>query len=448
MGYKLKVLSPVHIGCGEQYNAVSYLLDKRTKPNRIYVLNEQVIFNSLNAAQKNKFINWVENERYPNLFKFLKDILGDNKFSLNNQIAAKALYSIPCLTDEMLRDINVFIKQMLKPYIPGTEIKGAIRTAMLYCAMLDHQEIQNWLQSQLNNFLSEYQQDIKLVANKKNLDVRENGKKLSDIKKELTDQIHKIEKNLQNIFFSINGNSDAKYDILKFLQIGDSELISTDNLAVSYVEPFNISRKFKIFYEFLCPDSELMLTSFKLEDEKSKNVKTEKMNLSKDKRDIISSIKTILEKCKRFSDDLLDEEISYYTDHGKDNIVEHLKKIKEQNTKDSPVIRIGKDEGYLSLTVGLAVKKFNKNLYENVLIHTTKNKSYDSNHGGLFPKSRKIVCWDGQELTTGWVKLIPNSQSDTNTFIQKNDDLNKQNNNSPDISSLLALKAKFCGGKR
>lgn len=448
MGYKLKVLSPVHIGCGEQYNAVSYLLDKRTKPNRIYVLNEQVIFNSLNAAQKNKFINWVENERYPNLFKFLKDILGDNKFSLNNQIAAKALYSIPCLTDEMLRDINVFIKQMLKPYIPGTEIKGAIRTAMLYCAMLDYQEIQNWLQSQLNNFLSEYQQDIKLVANKKNLDVRENGKKLSDIKKELTDQIHKIEKNLQNIFFSINGNSDAKYDILKFLQIGDSELISTDNLAVSYVEPFNISRKFKIFYEFLCPDSELMLTSFKLEDEKSKNVKTEKMNLSKDKRDIISSIKTILEKCKRFSDDLLDEEISYYTDHGKDNIVEHLKKIKEQNTKDSPVIRIGKDEGYLSLTVGLAVKKFNKNLYENVLIHTTKNKSYDSNHGGLFPKSRKIVCWDGQELTTGWVKLIPNSQSDTNTFIQKNDDLNKQNNNSPDISSLLALKAKFCGGKR
>lgn len=454
MGYKLKVLSPVHIGCGEQYNAISYLLDRRNRPNKIYVLDGQAIFNSLNDGQKDKFVRWLEAERDPNLFKFLQDVLEDRNFLLHGRIIAKALYSIPCfIGNEFLRDINAFIKQMLKPYVPGTEIKGAIRTAILYCIIQDDRNIQKWLEEELKNMLKEpiefsneqiiarCEDYINDVKNQRRPDFRKKNK--------LSEKIKKIESLLQNkILNSYIEKFDAKYDILKFLQIGDSELISTDKLAVSYVEPFNISNRFKIFYEFLCPDTELMLTSFKLEDEISKKVKTEKMNLSEDKKNIISSINTILQNCKIFSDDLLEEEISYYSDHGKANIVNHLKKIKEQNTINSPVLRIGKDEGYLSLTVGLAVKKINPDIYENVLIHTTKNKSYDSNHGGLFPKSRKIVCWDKQELTSGWVKLIPYSKSDTNTFVQKNNQLNTQNDNSPDISSLQALAAKFGGGKR
>ncbi|MBU1055685.1 MAG: type III-A CRISPR-associated RAMP protein Csm5 [Proteobacteria bacterium] len=424
MNYKLKVLSPLHIGCGEEYNALSYLMDPRKNPPQLSILNEDLIFEMLKDGQIKSFVAWLENERFPNLFYFFKNVLRDTNFSLQNKLRQKAIYTIPNYAGhEKLRDIKSFIKEMNHPYIPGTEIKGAIRTAVLYCSLLDNEELFVWLKDRFNQFQRNNADKINEVKNK--------TKPNTKIKNELVKEMARIESAFQEQVLCCKPK-DAKYDVMKYLQISDSELLNADkSLAVSYVKPFNINNIFSVFYEYIKPGTEIGLSTLALENEKSLKTKLDNMGFTDKQKKIVSGIDAIFNSCCRFSNDLLDEEISFFSKQdnkkfqsleGKLRIINHLNEIKSQNKPESPVLRIGKDEGYNSLTVGLAVKKTDSDLYENVLIHATKNKSYDSNHGGPMPKSRKIVYWNGEETTAGWVQLIPENISESQTNIKNNSD--------------------------
>ena len=87
----------------------------------------------------------------------------------------------------------------------------------------------------------------------------------------------------------------------------------------------------------------------------------------------------------------------------KPKIVSILQYIMRQNIPTSPVIRIGKNEGYLSLTIGLLVKDKDKDLYNNVLCHATKTQAIPV----ISQKTRRIVNLSNNEQDTpGWVKLI------------------------------------------
>lgn len=485
MGYKLKILSPVHIGCGEQYSGLNFILDG----NKVFVIEPETVMKLLGPKNGLAFAEWLEKnadnitkldtmhreekrrDSNSDATKKLSRELRTNKqnftlkkfFELNRLVALEQLkensaYSITSLNGlNNDSDICPFIKQMKKPYIPGTEIKGAIRTAILYCALQDDEKIQQWLEWSLNRMLVEavekrqgpatFQDYINTVKNQQSPDTRKKIK--------LVERVKNIESELQDkVFNSMTDRPDAKYDVMKFLNVGDSNLLDIGTtLSVSYVEPFNIKNRFKVFYEYLRPELQIPLTSFMLESvhglDKSRNTKLDKMRFSETHKKMVSNMDTVLTKCHRFAADLLKEEIAYYQQHGKTDIVRNLQEIEKQNTIESPVLRIGKDEGYSSLTVGLAVKKLMPELYENVLIHATKNKSYDSDHGGPFPKSRKIVHWNGQELTAGWVKLISDTQVNSQQAIQHNEPTKQQKTHvPPDQASLQALQARFNGGKR
>ncbi len=457
MNYKLKVLSPLHIGCGEEYNGLSYLMDPRKKPPQISILNEDLIFGMFKDGQIKSFVTWLENERFPNLFYFFKNVLKDNNFSLQNQLRQKAIYTIPSYAgQEKLKNINSFIKQMQHPYIPGTEIKGAIRTAVLYCSLRDQRKLNEWLVNSIKDFGSKFNIEIDLVKNKKNLGEKNPNNEresLGNIKKKLEDEMSKITKELQERTLNTNAK-DAKFDIMKYVQVGDSELLDAGKyLTVSYVKPFNISKEPSIFYEYIKPDTEISLSTLTLESTKSLKGKLDHMGFDDNQKNIVSGMDQILKYCYRFSNDLLDEEISFFNNQdnikfkspeGKQRILNHLNEIKSLNKSESPVLRIGKDEGYNSLTVGLAVKKLDNDLYENVLIHATKNKSYDSEHGGPLPKSRKIVYWNGVETTAGWVKLIPEIDSASQQASEKNPaDQKVQAHQPAPPADLSMLASKF-----
>lgn len=444
MKYKLRTLSPLHIGCGETYNGVSFLLDKRKKPNLISVLDEKTIFEALNEKQVSQFVKWVEKEQFPNLFIFLQKELGDRSFFLQNQLQKRARYSIPSLAgEEKIRDINAFIKQANTPYIPGTEIKGAIRTAIFYCAFQNNQGIQNKFVSEINKILDElilkgngsnYKNYIESVKNRKEPDRKK--------KSALVSRIKRTTQAMEAMVF--NGkHGDAKYDLMKFLQVGDTSVISPDSLAVSCVKLFGASMESPMFNEYLKSGLDIPISSLKVEMDISRNWRVKNMGFSSKQEYLVSNISTILENCHRFSKDLLDEEITYFIQHGKTNIAYHLQAIAALNTHKSPVLRIGKDEGYNSVTIGLAVKKIMPELYNDVLIHTTKGKSYDEEHGGPLPKSRKIVQWNKSELTAGWVQLIPDEQPVKIISSKKiNEEIPKQEETVSKID-LSVLRKKF-----
>lgn len=479
MDYSLKILSPVHIGCGEQYMGLNFILDG----SKIYVVAPETVIALLGPQKGLKFAGWLEvnaneiaqlnsqhrakkrensqsdetkqlrNELRNKRQNFtLWNFMNFEKFLTNEQLRNTALYSVKAQAG-VYKDTEIFpfIKQMQKPYIPGTEIKGSVRTAILYCALQDDLELQEWLRNQLKGFERRFAKEIKLVANEPNLgkqNPHNPRQKLSKLKESLEKQISEIADQLQEQVLYCRPK-DAKFDVMKFLQVGDSSLLDIETgLAVSFVEPFNISIKFKLFYEYLRPGLHIPLTSFTLESDKSRNRKLKKMEFTDYHRQLMSGLDVILACCHRFAADLLTEEIDYFTTNSKIDIANHLKKIQKLNTPESPVLRIGKDEGYSSLTAGLAIKKLMPELYQNVLIHATKNKSYDSEHGGLFPKSRKIVQWDGQEVTSGWVQLIPGTLTQTDQMPKQGQTPTPAPRKPLMPPDLSALQNKFGGRRR
>lgn len=437
MKLQIKTLSPLHIGSGEKYNGLSYIQDKRSSPAKLCYLEFDAIKSALSAQQLQNFADWITTERFPSLFKFLRN-LNDRNNAIANNLISRAVYKIDLLFKEdpqqrkFLGDIEASLKQNNKPYIPATEVKGAMRTAIAY-HILNADNEYTWLKKELIGLQSRFINIFSLLAScrKKGNDfliltelrsipepefkklfgdkrgpeifgkVRANNDpriKINTCKKVLVEKVGKIEEQLQNRLFRVNSKDDAKYDLLKLLHISDSETKDPSAcLFVSDLKTLNISREFPLFQELCKKDQTFTCQGFKLDNNKTI---LDKLGFSSDQKWIVDDIKNVLQCCYEFSKRLLDEEIAYSQYPPK--VKEKLEAIKQQNKPDSPVIRIGKNEGYLSLTMGLMVKDKDEALYKNVLCHATKNTSYT----GSFPKTRRIVnLVNGDTDTCGWVKL-------------------------------------------
>lgn len=421
MNFTLKILSPLHIGCGDVYTGLNYIIDQ----HKLYYLELDSIFSTL-GMYKDQYVQWLDqksnqlfelniqkqnasNDKRKELNKKISEIkrsfelgafIQQNKWLNFTIFKEKSIYKIP--VKDGLRgseDIHKFIHQMNRIYIPGTEVKGAIRSAILYHFLKHDQGLYAWLKNKINEFGNTNKDNIDKVKNQKRPDSR--------IKKRLNQGIEKISSQLELKAFYAPGQRDAKYDILKYLLVSDSELKKPDQtLCVTVATPMNSSRWFRIYSEYCIPGIKFNFTDLTLENN---SMKKDKLNFSTNQKRSVSDISTIMKSCYEFSHDLLEEEISYFSSHKKWDIVNDLQMIQNQNEENSPVIRMGKDEGFLSLTIGMLIKARDPNLYENVLIHATKGVSYDAAHSGPLPKTRKIVSYEGRSLTSGWCKLILNN---------------------------------------
>lgn len=397
MKLQIKTLSPIHIGNGEKYNGLSYVEDIFSTPKKVFIVDFDKIKRLLNQKDLEVFMNWVVSEDHPSWFKFCK--FGLSKPQLQNEFKKVPIYSLNNYSAERnLRDIDCFIKQNNKPYIPGTEIKGAIRTAVAY-KLVQQNDKWNWLIKEIENFRSKHKQKLQQIAGEK-------GKWVNEIKKNLVSEMGKIEEELQNKLFRAENKDDAKYDFLKLLHIADSELKEpSESLFVSSIKVANTKKIDRqgnqtdiILFQELCKKDQIFTCQgFKLDNNRTI---LDKLGFNNEQKWIVSDVKNLFQCCYEFSNRLLDEELAY--PHYPKSVKDKLTVIKNENKPDSPVIRIGKNEGYLSLTMGLLVKDKDKTLYENVLCHATKNTSYT----GSFPKTRRVVSLGNNDADTcGWVKL-------------------------------------------
>ncbi len=410
MKLRIKTLSPVHIGSGESYNKLSLLQDRQHRPIKLHYITFEALKEVFNQGQMQQFSEWIIDQRFPDLSRFLRDELNDQNFRLSNILQRKADYAIDLLFEEnhkqgqYLKPIEGFIKQNNKVYIPGSEIKGAIRTAVLYYLLRENNSLYNdHLKQRIEDFGERYKREIKEVRNKRLEKWMKEEKRIKQ--KMLVPDMHKIEENIQKRVFRCGKNDDAKYDLLKNLFVGDTDSKSpSESLFVSNLETLNINRRFDVFQELCKKGIEFTCQGFDLQNN---DLILSKLGFSNEQRWVVKDRTHLLKCCYEFSKRLIEEEESYFDPEQCPQIARRLEEIKSQNKEDSPVIRIGKGEGYLSLTVGLLVKDRDKTLYNNVLIHATKNTSYTGN----FPKTRRIVNIGKDTLgkdtfdTLGWVKL-------------------------------------------
>jgi CRISPR-associated protein Csm5 len=411
MQLKITTLSPIHIGNGERANGLSYVKHS----GKIYFVEFDVLKDSFSKipGAMDDFEAWMikqsdlidklelqreqakrakNKEKEEKLKKELRT--ARESFSLTTYLSnglqqkeavdtilkhprAYALNNKSRIGNN--QDIELFIKQPdFRVYIPGSEVKGAIRTAVLY----------NKLEE---SHLTELEKKLGQVRSKKDLEG--------------------VDKWLQELLRD-EEEKDAKHDLLRFVQVSDSKYLSPQNcLFVNQIETLGM-RIFPLFQEVCWGD---VLSNEKVEFSSSFNVSGSGIQeevLFKNRKDLLSRSE-ILKCCHNFSKSLLEMEKKYPEFQNKHSILDRLVKIESQNKENAPVLRIGKGQGLLSITMDLLIKNYNLPLYVDLieklgkwtgkkLKRNQQTGQYDYEN---FPATRRVIVKDNDYLSLGWVKL-------------------------------------------
>ena len=187
---KIKTLSPVHIGDGGVYDGMTLLEVNRD----FYPVSFDVLvktFNNHNITV-DKFKKWVIDskgkrfQRKPRINDFITEYFSDKYNAIINTITSHSSYKLDNLCHiSPNNDIDTCIKSQLNyPYIPGSELKGAIVTAVIYHFLKDD----NDFFKELNAILHKYESFLEQVY--------ESMKKVKELTKQKKKRGYQYFKNL------------------------------------------------------------------------------------------------------------------------------------------------------------------------------------------------------------------------------------------------------------
>ena len=236
----LTTLSPVFIGSGEELNKSMYVYND----NEIMIIDEKKLIKELllRKGLYESFLNGCSSGDL-NLTNFLEKNLHGYKDIDIYKYKITSYSNIK--TNGKFNNINTFIKSSNgKPYIPGSSIKGAIRTAII-----------------ANEIYHNKEKYINFFENK-NYPKNFNGK----FAKTPIDNLKELENiALKNIFSKYSNIFNENYKIevspnilFKFLYVSDSNEVNLDNLFIGKQHDFstkgNKLNELPIFMEFIKPE--------------------------------------------------------------------------------------------------------------------------------------------------------------------------------------------------
>ena len=368
MKCNVKVLSPVHIGSGEKYTASEYIKSRaKTKKGNILNIVKRIdvsnYFLSLYDDKKDEFLADLSNPNF-NLKNFDKKI--SNEFMKYRAIDKTKKEIAPT------QEISEAIKTLNELYIPGSSIKGAIKSAILYRELDDE-------------MINDISRNV----------VRGNG---SVDRRKYTTFMNKI-------FASRSAPTPAQGDIMKFLQVSDSTAIKSPTIFdVATVMALPTYGRHEFYsrnrrtHEPTLSYLETIERNHKLSLDLNNNYDSKvfrKLNLENKKH--LIDIENIKKSAFIFSKDLISNEIEFAEDYGIDSLYKFYSKLEKDNSLDTPLLKVGAGSGFLSTTVGLKIKKRDSSLYDRIRDGMRRTYRYS------FPKSRKITQVGGRPL--GWVQL-------------------------------------------
>lgn len=298
-------LSPIFIGSGEKYSQLDYI----NKNNRIYILDfdkilEQIPAESINDLTKEILVNFKNNIWKGDIDKFL------NKYNIDwNKFIEKEYDLIGKMGKN---EINQFIKTGDRIYIPGSSIKGAIRTAVLFDILKRNPDIKNRI---LPYVLTDFrdQEIVKLIQ------------------------------------------SDGRTALLRALMISDSFLENKNNyIKVIQTNVYHLRDKeftIPIFYEVLDKGFESknsIKINYKLLD--SNTLITQYFNLTKNE---------ILRAINVFSREIIDYELKVFENQNDPNLSEVINFYKDLKSqldslkKNECILRLGQGSSAIGISLFL-----------------------------------------------------------------------------------------------
>lgn len=151
--FELSPLTPIHIGAGQNLEPFEYVVT-----DRLYRFDLDDFVLALPAAERDEFTTAVEIG-----LAAIRDFVSARadlaaslaRYSADVTPAACDLYAGRMAGREAHPEIMAFIKSGDQPYVPGSSLKGALRTALLYNAMDKDSREKNarWLEAQVFGYL-------------------------------------------------------------------------------------------------------------------------------------------------------------------------------------------------------------------------------------------------------------------------------------------------------
>ncbi|HII61489.1 type III-A CRISPR-associated RAMP protein Csm5 [Pyrococcus horikoshii] len=366
-----EVLTPLHIGNGNELTPVDFY----PLGDRIIVLDTEKLINDLLrlGVEVEELLDFLRNP--PGSLYLWRGYL--EKLHLDPRNYAR--YSLR-IRGELGREssrIKEFIKIKGKPYIPGTSLKGAIRTAVLYKVLKDCGDVPTVVEA-LGKYGKTTGNIIRAITHPGNQDLLDyylfylgrgnvRGKQADDI--------------LEAIVFGFEAERRFRYepkrDPMKALIVRDSRLIPLDNLSVYEVRVVGWGSSIPIWVEALDPG-----TRFEAEVK----VDRELLRIGSD------YFNGLLWHC------LAGEDFEEFVWKAVEEFYGELAKL--DNVKERDVIRLGWGSGWISMTVGILLMR--KRGWERVRRKLGLGKNPHTNKiVERFPKTKRLA--NGQPM--GWIKI-------------------------------------------
>ena len=364
MRWNLEVISPLHIGSGGVISPIEYEV-----ADRFYRADMDKVFED-NRFDSQRFITVSKGEALylgefaPGLamehVRYALDISHSTKETLMRLIRSRS------------SEVREYIKTGDEAYIPGSSIKGAMRTAILWWVLKNEED----KFSRAENYLW----NIRRVDNVN--------------KKRVDDEIEK------EVF-----GKEPMYDILRVLRISDTETVSVERLRIEEVRTLTTTvnghkwKKFYTFIEALKPGTkfnfDVRIDEFLLTGDAVRALKFE------DKREYVKELPKI---CNEFAHDLIKYEIEFFrrynTRRELDGILEFYEGLMgEVRREDAFLLRLSWGSGWQGMTVG--------RLLQPSLLRFLRRK-FRMGKAGLdeFPKTRRVVFENGKpKYPLGWVRV-------------------------------------------
>jgi CRISPR-associated protein Csm5 len=307
-------------------------------------------------------------------------------------------YSVECRMDPRELEIRETVKDVQqRPYLPGSSLKGALRTALL-----------SWLLDQsddarqgLTDFL------------------------LREIRSERKPEPRFLARALEEELFGREPNTD----VLRALHVTDSAPCAGEELLLSEATTYSLNGEklapkkepgadFRSFAECLRPRATLQTSLGRDQFLFTRDARRQlKFNESQE-----TALKTLPNICNDFASDLLLRERDFYDDHSLkqlDDECERLEKLIDDLPPGAFLLNLGWGGGWESKTVGdivygLLGKDSFVDLRRRFRLGKHPNKPLEPYLKMYFPHSRQLATVNGQVLPFGWVKLEVSRETNNN----------------------------------
>lgn len=365
MKFEMKVLSPVHIGNGNKISPFEYLMH-----GKFHRVDMSSLFKD-DAFDVEQFIKKIDDLSFfgmgfDNGKRFFgmpfEDVQKKHvRYSLTVGDAAKAMRGG--------KEVSEFIKTRGQVFIPGSSLKGAIRTAFLYYVLKHDEGLYDAAVRTLQGNAQRYRRNP-------------------------CDAIEKM----------VFGDSPTE-DVMKAFIVSDTNVVSPgevlqlQSIGVLSATAFNqLREKFSLLAECLGIESMLSF-SIKLDEFFFKSSIAD-LGFSKGENDVVA----LAEICNDYADDLIDYEYNFFKQYQTEyedvlRFYEWLSDFRYETLRENEfLLRLAWGSGWQTMTIG---RLFQDEPVFNQLrsMYRLGRKNVD-----VFPKSRRVV-YDEKIYPLGWIHV-------------------------------------------